>query len=103
MGWFDDLQARVSDFQDTSLGGSISDYLESRVVDAVVKIGDQPTGNLSAAQIAAGQRGGTAPVVAPAPVAIMPSSHMDFAKYLPFILLGTAAYFLIQKQKKSRS
>jgi hypothetical protein len=99
MGWFDDLQARVSDFQDTELGTSISDYVNNRVVDAVVKIGDPPTGNLSATQIAAGARGGAAPVQA-SPVAMTPTAQSPVMKYLPFIAIGLVAVLLLQKKSR---
>lgn len=102
MGWFDDLQARVSDFQDTDLGNTISDYVSNRVVDAVVKIGDQPTGNLTAAQIQGGARGGTAPVVASPVATMIPSSSSSaMMKILPFMALGLVAYLVLQKKSRS--
>ena len=102
MGWFDDLQARVEEFQDTNLGSTISDYIENRVVDAVVKIGPQPTGNLSASQIAQGQRGGTPPVVQSPVASVAPSMQSSSVmKYLPFVAIGLIAVLLLQKKSRS--
>jgi hypothetical protein len=100
MGWFDDLRTRVEELQDTNLGSTISDYIENRVVDAVVKIGPQPTGNLSAAQIAAGQRGGTAPVVATPVSAVPPSQQSQLMKYLPFVAIGLVAVLVLKRKSR---
>ena len=97
--WLDDLGVRVDQFRETELGQSIGDYLNARVVDAVVQIAPPKTGNLSAEQIAAGQRGGTAATAAPqSGVAVVMANPV--MKYLPYVAVGVAAYLLLKKKSR---
>lgn len=86
MSWFDDLRARADESLN-SVSGDIQDYLKTRITEAVVKVGEPPKGNLSAAQIAAGQTG------APTPSRAMPAAVSDYAKFLPLIAVAAVAYF----------
>jgi hypothetical protein len=54
MGWFDDLQARVSESKEIA---TITDYLKGRAVDELVKTLEPSRGNLTAAELAQGQTG----------------------------------------------
>jgi hypothetical protein len=105
MGFLDDLASRAQqEFQNVQ--GDIQDYLKSRVVDAVVKVGDPAKGNLNAAQIASGQFGG----VSAAPVAAAPAAALQNAsqasqisagmmRYMPLIIAGVGAYFIFSGKK----
>lgn len=61
IGWLDDLGTRISQAADTAKAtpeyATIETYLKTRAVEEVVKVIKPPTGNLTAAQIAAGQTG----------------------------------------------
>lgn len=82
MSFFDDLKARAEESYN-SVSGDIQSYLKDRVMDVVVKAGEPPKGNQTAAQIANGQAGGPAQVIAQA---------SSFAKYLPLLIVAGIAY-----------
>lgn len=105
MSWVDDLQARAEQ-SIRNATNSIGDYLDNRVSDAVVIKGDGQNGNLSALQIAQGQRGGQAGQAGPkAPPnalqnAIQASGFVPeaVAPYVPMIL-AAGALFLVFRRK----
>lgn len=93
MGWFDDLRARVEQSQEYK---DISSYLQNRAVDAVVKVIEPPKGNQTAAQISSGQAGAAAQNAV-----IVPMSPLTTVKnYLPLILLGVGAYYLLKPSRR---
>lgn len=62
MAWIDDITARIeqvnNSLNESELGKSVNDYLQSRLKSEAVKILKKaPAGNLSQAQIDAGMRG----------------------------------------------
>lgn len=91
MSLFEDLKNRAAaSFEDVS--NNVYGYLESRVNDAVVKIGEPAAGNQTAVQIASGQTGGTAPV---------PSMSSRASIQMPLVLMGVAAaYILLSKRSR---
>ncbi len=106
MSWIDDLQTKVE--QATSgIVTDINTYINQRVVAPVIKIAQPQTGNLSAAQIAAGQKGGPVPIAAAvsspsslqnAASASQVSSGTAMAISVPVLLaLGVGAFFLMKK------
>lgn len=101
MGFFDDLAARVNEVVPEGIRNDIGGYLQARVVDPVVKIGQPATGNLSAEQIAAGQRGGAVPVAAPAAPASatmnasVQSAFASIKPHMTLILIGVAGVAVV--------
>lgn len=113
MSWFDDLSARVQQEAQSRLstiGSDVQSYIASQVsgAGATVMVAQQPpTGNLSAAQIAAGARGGPAPVAAaaaPAAATQNASAHsmLSIAGLSAPVLLaiGVGAYFLLSSKRR---
>ena len=103
MSWVDDLRSRAEQaFED--VGIDINAYLKKRESDAVMKI-LEPTGNLSQAQLDAGQRGGTAATAAPSGAngnnaMVAGQITESFMKYLPFIAIGAITFLLIGKKRR---
>lgn len=104
--WLDDLQARVE--QATSgIVTDINAYINTRVVEPVVKIGQPQSGNLTAAQIAAGQKGTPAPIAAPKAQAkavqnAVQASQLaenDWIQYAPILIAGIGAFFFFKKSR----
>lgn len=94
MGWIDDFKTRI-DQEGQNLGKSIEEFIKNRSTEAVVKIGNEQLGNLSQAQIDAGKKGATVPVISASQVMGNVSSYMP-------ILLGVGLLYLILNSKKSR-
>lgn len=99
MGFLDDLQVRVTQAVEKN-SDNINNFLADKVGDLFVKVSKPKTGNLSAAQIQAGQRGGDVPgenqaiVVPAAPISMN-------AKYLiPAIAALAAAAFLFSGSRR---
>lgn len=107
MGWFDDLSTRAQQAGDSALK-DVNTYLAGRVVDATVQVAAAQTGNLTAAQLAAGQRGGQGPMAGPAttsPFLQNASQASQIAgqaamNYGPYLLVAIAAWFLIGKSRR---
>ena len=106
MGWFDDLRARAEQSLD-SVGSDITDFVKTRVTDAVVKVGEPQKGNQSAAQLAAGQAGGQSGIAGPNASAdqIQNASQASqigsqFMKYLPLIAVAGLAVVLFSRKGK---
>jgi hypothetical protein len=106
MGWLDDLETRAkSSIQNATK--DIYSWVGSVATDPVVKQGAAGTGNLSAAQIAAGAHGGPAGVAAPASAgnpavnnAVSASGFLGQAtQYAPWILAAAAVAFILGKRK----
>lgn len=97
MAFIDDLEARLK--QSTqNIGNDINSYIQNRLTDAVVKIGEPPKGNLSAAQLAQGQTGQGQAI---APAASVVSSRMDFKKLLiPGAIVLALGFFLLSKKSR---
>lgn len=102
MGLFDNF----SDFIPEGIQTDITAYLRERVVDPVVKIGQPQTGNLSAAEIAAGARGGTAPIAAPsAPASAIQNAGakiagIGIAPIAAVVAVGVLGYVLLSKRAR---
>ena len=105
MGWLDDLGSRIQQASENIIN-DVGDYFTERVVDPVVKVGEPQRGNLSAAQIAAGEYGG-APVGAPARASASQLQNAaqasqignQFAKYLPLIAIGMVGFLIFRSKK----
>lgn len=94
MSFLDEIRARAEESLN-NISTDVNSYFKTRVTDAVVKLGEPPKGNLTAAQIAQGQTGAPA-----ASQTIQPaSSGFDFKKYLPFLAIGVGAYFILKAVK----
>lgn len=113
MSWLDDLSVRTSQSLEKATA-SVYQYLDSRVSDAVVKVGNAATGNQSAAQLAQGQMGGQNQAAVPASGNNSPallnsiSSGMfnpqKIMSVLPILAVaGIGAYFLMGKKRGRRS
>jgi hypothetical protein len=114
MGWLDDLATRAQQAAQERLGdigSNITSYIEGQIAgaDPTVKVGAAPTGNLSAAQIAAGQRGGTAPTAAAAAPASASQNAgvagmlggFDAQKLLPVVAIGALAFIMFSRRRRS--
>lgn len=111
MDFFTSIQDVVQK-QAAQLQGNVNDYLKNQVLKnqilaPLVKKGAPPTGNLTVAQVAAGQRGSTPPLAPPqaAPETIARaegtgmSAGMLAGVSLPLILgLGLGAFFLFKRK-----
>lgn len=104
MGWFDDLQARVNQEKDKTLG-DIQSYIQARVPAAVVKIGQEQLGNLSQKELDAGKAGAaplpSASVNGAAGLNAISASQIGntLGKYLPMIAIAGAAYYFFNARK----
>jgi succinyl-CoA synthetase beta subunit len=106
MSWIDDLKTRAEQAV-SNVQKDIGTYLQERVIEPVIKVGDPQGGNLTAAQIAAGARGGQGGIPAsnqPAsalmnanPLANVSASLMQ---YLPLLILAGAAVMIFKKGRK---
>jgi hypothetical protein len=99
MGWMDDFSMRIGQIGTgvrDRINRDINDYVENRAVDDLVKIGRAATGNLSAAEIEAGQRGAPAPI---APAASM-TAGFSVSPYLIAAAVGLTAVLLLSKKSR---
>lgn len=108
MGWYDDLQARVDAAGSQALQ-SINTYLIGAGTKELVKVaGTSQGGNLTAAQIAAGQFGGTMAQAAPQSTlsqnqnAISASQIMPAIKNNMLLIAGAAVLGYVLLSKRSR-
>jgi hypothetical protein len=107
MGWIDDLRTRVDQAKDSVINDATT-YFKARVNDEFVKVGQAANGNKTAAEIAAGQTGSTAPIAAPqAPAAILQNAvagsqqiMTDYGKYILPVGIGLAALFFLSKKAR---
>lgn len=97
MSLFDDLK-KQGEAAVSQLGSNVQDYIKSNVTAAFVRVGEPPKGNLTPAQIAAGQTGSTPPVVTPA--SMVQSAMGSVMPYLPILLgAGVLALVLLKKRR----
>ena len=97
MAFIDDLEARLK--QSTqNIGNDINSYIQNRLTDAVVKIGEPPKGNLTAQQIAQGQTGQGQAIAAPASQAV--SSGFNYNKLLIPAAILAVGFFLLNKKSR---
>jgi hypothetical protein len=107
MGWIDDLKTRVDQAKDSVINDATT-YFKARVNDEFVKVGQAANGNKTAAEIAAGQTGSTAPIASPqAPAAILQNAVTassqaiaDYGKYIPFVAIGVIALVFLSKKAR---
>lgn len=93
MSFFDDLRMRVE--QSTqSVVKDFTSYVQNQIVTPAVKIGEAAKGNISEAQIKAGQTG-SVPAISPAQ-----SGFDGFKKYLPLVAIATIVYFVVHRKGK---
>jgi hypothetical protein len=101
VGFWDDLtdtaSGAVSDAI-TNSQGTIADYLQNRVIAPLVKQGPAPTGNLTAAQIAAGQTGSTPPLAPPASATSM-MGKLGVSMPILLVAVGLGAFLLFKGKK----
>lgn len=95
MGLFDDIKAQAQTAVG-QLGSNVQDYIKSNVSAAFVKVGQPPTGNLTPAQIAAGQTGQPPAIVPPA--SAMQNAMSSAMPYLP-IVAGLVVLAIVLKKK----
>lgn len=93
MSWFDDFQVRLGQIG-TKVTDNVESYIVNKATEAVVKVTGGEKGNLSAAQIAAGERGGNVqnalPVIATSPI----------MQYIPYIAVGAVALLLFKRGRR---
>lgn len=102
MSWLDDLRVRVEEVIPDGIRNDIGSYLQSRLVDPVIAIGQPQAGNLTAAQIAAGERGAAAATAPAQPVPVSVNGvnvgnggGMNMATLVPMLAIGALAIALI--------
>ena len=93
MSWFDDLQTRIGQVG-TQITDNVESYIVNKATEAVVKITGGEKGNLNAAQIAAGERGGNVQSALP----VIASS--SFTQYLPYVAVGLAALLIFKRGRR---
>ena len=97
MSFVDDLEARVQQATQ-NIGNDIKSYIQARVVDPVVKIGEPAKGNLNIKEIQAGQRGEN-PNATVEPYNDSESSNvMQYA--LPLVAVVLVAYFVFKSKRR---
>jgi len=96
MSFFDNIKAQASTAVG-QLGSNVQDYISSNVTAAFVKVGAPPTGNLTPAQIAAGQTGTPPAIVQPA--SMMQNAMSSTLPYLP-IIAGVVVLALVLKKRR---
>lgn len=92
MNYFDDLRTRV----EQSFNSAVADfksYIQDQVVTPTVKVGQAARGNLTEAQIKAGQTAAAPPIAAPD--SIVAATGVS----LPMILLIAALGFVVLHKK----
>lgn len=94
MGLFDDLKKQAEGAV-SQLGSNVQQYIKSNVSAAFVKVGEPPKGNLTPAEIAAGQTGEPPPV---APAASFQAAMSSAMPYLP-IIAGLVVLALVLKKR----
>lgn len=111
MGFFDDFSANIQNSIE-NVKTDINGYIDSRLNDPVVKVGDIQTGNLNPLQLLQGMVGGKQPVAPPAtknPVLIQNSASASQIKppvlvaglSVPVLIgIGVAAYFLFSGKSR---
>lgn len=92
MNFFDDLKTRVEQ-AGQQIEKDINSYISNNITEPLVKVGQAATGNLSDAQIKAGQTGGAAPIVSAQAVQAAGMSMGMLA------LIAVGAYFLFFSKK----
>lgn len=95
MNYFDDLKMRLEQ-AGQNFGNDLKNYFESNIVEPAVKIGQAATGNLTEAQIKAGQTG-SAPKIAD-PQAQVVSGGIGLVSILA---IGAIAYLLLSKKSRA--
>lgn len=109
MGWFDDIQARVSQAGDQALK-DVNTYLIGATTQATVKIAQNSQGgNLTAAQLAAGQFGGALAQAPPASTIQQNQNSLSASQIIPgvnnknmglILVAGLAAFFFLNKRSR---
>lgn len=94
MNFFDDLKTRVEQ-AGQQIEKDINSYISNNITEPLVKVGQAATGNLSEAEIRAGQTASPPPIVSAGAVTVAGMGIGTMA------LIGLAAYFLFFS-KKSR-
>ena len=97
MSWQDDLSARLQ-AATQNIGNDIKGYLQARVVDPVVKIGEPAKGNLSALELSQGARGSNSNAQIVPDTGAMPTSSSAM-NAIPFLIVGVIAFLLISKKR----
>lgn len=97
MGLLDDIK-KAGEEAAKKLGSNVQDYLKSNVTAAFTKVGEPPTGNLTPAQIAAGQTGQAQQAAIAAPASGMQQVMGNMGMILP-IVAGLVVLALVLKRK----
>lgn len=95
MGWGDDFLKGLQQTAQTAAQSVVQtggQFLESQVQNTLVKIGAKPTGNLTAAEVESGERGG--------PAATAVSIVSNPKALLPIALIGGALAFLFLRRRR---
>jgi hypothetical protein len=99
MSFWDDIGAKIKEGADNvvkDVQTNVNQYFQQRLIDPLVKIGEPAKGNLTAAEIAAGERGAPPPIAA---AASAPVIQQNLMMYLPIVAIAVGALILIKKVK----
>lgn len=94
MSYFDDFRMRVEQ-AGQQFGNDLESYINSNIIQPAVRIGQAATGNLSEAQIKAGQTAAPPPIANPANQIV--SGGLGLVSILA---IGTIAYLLLSKKSR---
>lgn len=94
MNFFDDFRTRLEQ-AGQNFGNDLKSYIESNIVQPAVRIGQAATGNLSEAQIRAGQTASAPPMAAPQSQVV--SGGIGIVSILA---IGALAYLLLAKKSR---
>ncbi len=97
MGLFDDIK-KQGEAAIGKLGSNVQDYIKSNVSAAFVKVGEAPKGNLTAAQIAAGQTGQAEQAAIAAPASGMQMVQNNMMYIIP-VVAGLIGLALLMKKR----
>lgn len=108
MGWGDDFLAGIAtkvESAASNVAQSATDFISNTVSESLIRIGPKPTGNLTAQEIADGERGGGVELRSSSQdpsllsrAAGSVSSMQSFLPYMAFGILGIAAILLLKRR-----
>lgn len=97
MGLFDDIKKQAEEAS-KKLGSNVEAYLKTNVTNAFVKVGEPPKGNLTAEQIAQGQKGQAQEAAIALPQSGLQMVTGNMGMILP-IVAGLVVLMLVLKKR----
>lgn len=96
MNFFDDLRTRVEQ-SGQAIVSDLRSYYESQVITPLVRAGQAATGNLSAAQIKAGQVAESPPIAPPQNAVVKTGINL-----VSLLAIGAIGYLLLSPKGKGK-